>query len=310
MHTQSLTEVVDLYCALNSAVTSSGTRRLYMFAVRSYEKYLQRPGTLADLDDVTFAKFRDWRAAQVKHDTLRGECCKLLALWRWCASGKRRWIEEPEVTAPPQVYSPPKALTEEQLARLWKAAAAYRYRIGTAPGNLYLVALLYVLWDTSERIGAVHQIQWQDVDLRQLWLTVPASVRKGGRQGRAYKIRSATGDALERLRGACDGPTVFGGADLRTIWHCFGHLRIAADLPAFARPHTIRKSHASYLTAMGGDARMSLGHASDATTNNSYIDPTIASRGRQPADILFDPGLARRKWWRWWANSQGDESPR
>lgn len=296
-----LAEAVDQYCTFNTKVTSAGTRKLYGYAVLSYQRFLARSGIVADLNDVTFVKFREWRQAKVAHDTLRGECCKLLALWRWCASGKRRWIDEPEVDAPGQQYRAPQALDEKQLARLWYAAQHYRYRMGPVPGSVYLTALLYTLWDTSERIGAVHRIEADMVDLHKLWVTVPPSIRKGGKQGRAYKIRQATADAIARLREVYDGPTVFGAVDLRTVWHCFGHLRIAADLPRKTTPHTLRKSHASHLERLGGDARASLGHGSEATTSRHYLDPTITSRGKQPADLLFDPGRpADRPWWRRW----------
>lgn len=58
--------------------------------------------------------------------------------------------------------------------------------------------------------------------------------------------------------------------------------------------HLIRRSHASHLTVVGGDARQSLGHSSEAVTDKSYRDPRITNRGLSRAicySIRFRGGV-------------------
>src|SRR5690606_36013386 len=102
MNNQTLFEVLDDYAAIVGI--SSDTKRLHRICLTHFERFLKHEPTLVDLNDLTVAKFIEWRTVRVSHETLRGDCCKLLALWRWCAGGKRRWIDPPEIKAPQPVY--------------------------------------------------------------------------------------------------------------------------------------------------------------------------------------------------------------
>jgi integrase len=286
--TMLLRAILDDYAAINGI--TAGTKRLYTICLKHLERSLGHEPTLEDLNDLTYAKFVDWRKPNVAHETLRGDCNKLLALWRWCSTGKRRWVEPPEVKAPDPSWRLPKALDKEQLERLWEVASVYPKLVGTLPGNVVLTALLYTLWDTSERIGAVHQIHRENIDLKGAWLFVEPDTRKGGKEGRLYKIRPATVAALEKLLLIYEGEQPFAECALNNYYKHWPYLRSEAELPKWATPHTIRKSHASHLTRLGGDARLSLGHCTDAVTNRHYIDRRIAGDGKQPCDLLFDPG--------------------
>lgn len=295
MNTEKLRAIVDLYCTI-TAVTS-GTKRLHLICLTHLEKYLGREAIVADLNDLTYSRFVAWRSTQVAAETLRGDCNKLLALWRWCSGGNRRWVDAPEVKAPAPQYRLPKALDKEQLERLWRVAKTYPKLVGSLPGNVVLLAFLYVLWDTSERIGAVYKISRENIDLPRGYIMIDPESRKGGKQGRLYKIRPATVAALARLLAVYPGPIPFAECSINNYYQHWNYLRSEAGLPRWATPHTIRKSHASHLVALGGDARASLGHSSDVITNRHYVDSRIASQGKQPADILFDPGDSK-PWWR------------
>lgn len=294
MKSEKLRAVAETYCTV-TAVTS-GTKRLHLITLTHLERYLERPAIVGDLCDLTYARYVEYRKPKVQHETLRGECNKLLALWRWCAGGNRRWIDAPEVKAPLPNFRLPKALEREQLERLWKVAAIYPRLVGTLPGNIVMLALLYVLWDSSERIGACHKIQRDNIDLKRGFIMVEPESRKGGRQGRLYKIRPATAKALNRLLAIYDGPLPFAECSLTNLYKHFPYLRAEAGLPRWVTFHTLRKSHASHLVAGGGDARLSLGHSSDVITNRHYLDPKITGKGNQPCDILFDPG--QQSWWK------------
>jgi len=294
MRTEKLESTIDLYCTITGV--TKGTKRLHEIWLLHLERMLRRVAIVDDFSDLNYAKYVEYRTPKASHETIRGECCKLLAVWRWCAGGNRRWIDFPEVKALLPQYRLPKALDKEQLERLWQAARTYPKIVGTLPGNLVFTALLYVLWDTSERIGAVHKIHRDNIDLVRGWVMIDPTDRKGGRQGRLYKIRPATVTALRDLMQAFNGPQPFGECTANNLYQHFPYLRTAANLPRWVTFHTIRKSHASHLTAMGGDARLSLGHSSDVITNRHYIDSRIAGEGKSPSDILFDPG--QRSWWK------------
>ena len=296
MTRQSLRTILADYAAITGI--QPDTRRLHEICLTHLERFLGHEPLVADLTDLTYARFVAWRSPRVAHETLRGDCNKLLALWRWCAGGKRRWCDAPEVKAPAPSHRLPQALDKEQLERLWKVAQVYPRLVGTLPGNVVLTAWLYVLWDTSERIGAVHQIRRDNCDLRDGWIMIEPEHRKGGSQGRLYKIRPATVRALERLLAVYPGDQPFAECSLCNYYKHWPVLRAEAALPRWATPHTFRKSHASHLTAAGGDARASLGHSSDVVTVRHYIDPRISKRGVEPCDVLFDPG--DHHWWQRW----------
>ena len=290
--------ILEDYAAITGI--SGDTKRLHLICLTHFERFLNREPLIADLNDLTYAKFVAWRSPKVSQETLRGDCCKLLALWRWCSGGKRRWIDPPEVKAPQPAYRLPKALDREQLERLWKVATTYPQRVGTLPGHIVLTAWLYVLWDTSERIGAVHHIRRDDIDLARGWIMVNPEVRKNGREGRLYKVRPAAVQALKRLLEIYEGEMPFAECSLSNWYKHWAVVRNKAGLPRWATPHTIRKSHASHLVASGGDARASLGHSSDVVTNRHYLDARITGEGKSPCDLLFDPGESciEPPWWR------------
>lgn len=297
-----LRAILDDYAAVTAI--KPDTRRLHEIGLAHFERFLNHEPLLADLNDLTVAKFLQWRAGKVRQETLRGDACKLLALWRWCAGGKRRWCDPPEVKAPPPSHRLPQALDREQLERLWGVARLYPNRVGTLPGHIVLTAWLYVLWDTSERIKAVYLIERDYIDVKGGWITIEPEVRKGGREGRLYKIRDKTVAALGKLLEVYQGERPFGECSLCNFYKHWAVMRNEAGLPRWATPHTIRRSHASHLVASGGDARASLGHSSDVITNRHYVDPRISGSGKQPCDLLFDPGKTelpgKPSWWRKW----------
>jgi integrase len=255
---------------------------------------------VADLDDAVFAGWLQARAQQVARETVRGEAAKLLALWRWCSEPRRGWVLAPEITAPEQFIQVPQALDATQLRSLWQCAASLQGSVGDVPASIYWPALLYMLWDTSERITPVHRFSREDLQGR--WLTVYPHSRKGRvKFGRAYKISRAGAAAIRKLLAATPVNQPFQLLSTNALYKQFRRIRATAEMPQWCTFHTIRRSHASHLTAAGGDARQSLGHSSDAVTDRSYRDPRICAGGsRQPSDLLFDPlGWWHRMWARW-----------
>ena len=73
---------------------------------------------------------------------------------------------------------------------------------------------------------------------------------------------------------------------ISTFYNRLNRLLKAAHLPTDRRSkcHRVRRTHASYLTAAGGDATQSLGHSSPKTTAG-YLDPRICGTQRA-VDLL------------------------
>ena len=288
MQQEKLIFAVEKYCAVKTLCPS--TKKLYRRAVAVYGEFLKREPLIGDLEDVQFSRWMESRCQQVARETLRGEAAKLLAVWRWAAMPKRAsWgVLAPEIQSPESFYTVPRALTRKQLRTLFRYVSQMDDYIVLIPSNIYLLALLYLAWDTSERIGAL--LKFERGDLNGRWLTVYPGNRKGRiKYGRTYKLRRSTVRHLNRLLGYTNANKPFQLVKAATLYKRFRRIREAAGLPQWTTFHSIRRSHASHLHAAGGDARQSLGHSTDAVTIRSYLDPTLCQKGKAPSSLLFDP---------------------
>lgn len=295
---QMLAELTDRYIATNQSVQSSRTIRSHRTNEALFSDYLGRPAKVSDLTDETVGGYWRVRGGQVGRNTLNGEASTLLALWRWAAL--RALVAPPTIRAPSRTRRTPQALTREQVVALWTTAAKTPQMVGDLPGKVYWPALLYVLWQTGERIGAVRRLEWDSIDLDRGWIIYPASTRKFGQEELARPITQTATKALRSLRRV--SPDAPFDAVPSTAWYALWHaLRAEAGLPSWVTPHSIRKSVASHLPSLD-DACEMLGHSSSATTRANYRDPRVAG-GPQLVDKLFDPmeGQPRRRWLGWFA---------
>lgn len=267
-------------------------------AARAFRLTLGREPLLSDLTEENLNRFvRERFKHRIKQNTIRGECHKLLALSNWGA--KRGYCQPVEFDPPAPVIESPIAFTESELRRMIAAAHAYRHSIGDAPGSTFLLAMIGVIWDTGERIGAVRALQWGSINLPDRWVTFPARTRKGGCAGRTRRLSKPSVQHLEKLSGCvAEGP--FSGVHKQTIYTHFRKLLISAGLPHDRQhmTHALRRSHASYLALAGGDAVASLGHSTEAMTRKHYYDPRIVERVAA-CDML--PQIEGKPWWKFWA---------
>lgn len=285
-----LREALAAYLAANQRVQSPKTMAGYHAILRHFADHLGRDATTEDLTDVAVGGWIRHRLTQVSRNTANGEAATLLAFWRWCALHGH--CKPPTIRPPSRTRKTPQALTEEQVVALWRAAANSPMMLGSVPGSIYWPALLYVLWQTAERIGAVRALDWRCLDLDSGWVVFPASTRKGGVQDLPRPLTRSAVAALVRLREVSpDAPfAALAGSGWYAHWHA---LTASAGLPEWVTPHTIRKSVASHLPSLDAACEM-LGHSSQSITQRSYRDPRV-SRGKRLVDKLFDPG--RRRWW-------------
>lgn len=280
----------DQFLPCRLSLASPQTVYQYRLNLRRFEEFLKRAPTLDDLTDANLGQACAW-LQRVKHlsaataSKLRENLCTV-----WKFANRRRlvdtWPELPQIRVPTRV---PRALTRDELNRLWRYVERLPGELDGVPANLWFQSLVAVMFFTGERIGALVQTEWSQVDLHGGWIVVRAEQRKGRLSDRLYEL----GDqALEALRQASAPPRklVWPWPYYPTyLWQQWKGILRRAGVPELGF-HAVRKSHASYLEAAGGDAQRSLGHR-DAATTGIYLDPRIVG-GESPVKRLWRLGDA------------------
>jgi integrase len=274
---------------------SENTSRLYAAAIGAFSRTLRRRATLADLDDLTLASFLERRAMVDRRSpyTVERERSALMALAR-LAFERRLLASMP--TCPPGKLPRrvPKAWTAEEFARLVAAARGMNGRVGANQESVFWPAILFVAWETGERVSAIMAARARDLVRRpdgSATLAVSPESRKGGREGRVYDLSPATAEALARL--SPDGrDALFEWPYSRThLWGRLGAILRRAGLSGRRVGfHQIRRTAASHFAAAGGSAAEFLGHAAgsgDRVATRWYVDPTLLPR--RPAWQLLPP---------------------
>jgi integrase len=222
-------------------INADTTRTHYRYAVRELSELLGRDPVIADLTDDNLAGIvQQMRRKGRAPETINGVTGKLRSLWTWLA--KRRIVEQfPTLANVKEPRRVPKAWTRAELVALLTACRRCR-------NAEWWVSLHLVIWDTSERIGAVLAIRrdwlnWQTGDL-----LIPAEYRKGQEQDMAYRLHPETVATLRNVRDD--------GSDLlfprkcctATIYDRYKKIRKAAGLATDRKSafHRMRRSVASH----------------------------------------------------------------
>jgi integrase len=198
------------------------------------------------------------------------------------AKGKGRRVRE---RTPQRSYLE----TAAQIAALLEAAGEHDHEARATASHLHRRAMLAVLVFAGLRIGELVALRWRDVDLAAGWLHVGESKTDAGR--RQVKIRGALRDSLVALR-ACHPQTppegfVFptrAGAEQSTNNVRSRVLKRAVEranenlakqdllpLPERITPHSLRRTFASVLYALGEDPGVVMDEM-------GHTDPALALR--------------------------------
>lgn len=282
-----LSEASQRYALANLRSASSQSLRLWEIALRWFDRCLGRPAELTDLNDESVARFILWRRKTVSAGTINRDLGTILALWRWCH--RQRLVDVwPTIELEPVPARTPIAWTRREFNRLYHVAMTQRGDIGNVRADVWWPALLLVLYDTGERIGAVLRLVWNDVDLRGRWIRFPAENRKGRTRDSLARIAPDTVTHLRRLRRS-PGPVFPWPYGYTYVWFRYGRLLREAGLPddRARKFHCVRKTTASHLEALGGNATDALRHSSRRITL-LYLDPKI-TKPAQPIDRLWRP---------------------
>jgi integrase len=278
-----LTTLLDtIYVPLRLRGRSQESVRLLRHAITQFSRWLGRPAVLDDLEDLTVSQFLTHRGQRLSPNSVARERSGLLALWN-LAQGRGLVRLRPSVSPELVPQATPRAFTTDELTRLAEAARQASGWVGPVPASVFFPALVAVALETGERINAIMSTP------RSCWrrptLTVPAHVRKGGRQERVYELSPEASDLVDRVA-AHTGPTVFfwvaSGTALRKRWKTLTRRAGLGD-GRDVQFHALRRSTASHLAAAGFDATAFLGHSSDRITRRSYLDPRVVEAGRPKA---------------------------
>ena len=168
---------------------------------------------------------------------------------------------------------------DQGAARLYRACRSYRGCLQGVPLALWWMGFHLVLWDTGERTTATLSMRWEWLDLTTGRLRVPAKSRKRGLKPALYQLTEPTLIVL-RAFAKPKGPVFPCGKSQSSFYHRYERLLKKAGLPCdrSCKPQKMRRSFASWIAALGGDASAALMHDSPETTRKAYIDPLIAAR--------------------------------
>lgn len=273
----------DFYRPLRLRGRSANTARLYGCTIRAFERWLRYDPTLADLTDLTISRFLEHRATYRSPYTAEKERTQLLSLWRFAAD--RGFLKDrPCVPPAPLPDRIPTAWTLEQLQALMRSAAATRGLVGKVPAGVWYAALLSVLWETAERIGAILQCRVEDFAAPVL--NVCAEYRKGGKRDRVYRLSPKTCELVSQARG--ERHVFEWPLSHEYLWTKYRDVVARAGLGHGRKCgfHQLRRSSASHFAALGGDAVKLLDHSSPRITQRWYLDRRLTDRDPPPCEVL------------------------
>lgn len=279
----------DFYRPLKLRGRSENTSRLYHNTLKQYSKYLGRQATIEDdLNDLQVSRYLEHRSRERSILTAEKERSQICALWR-CAADRRLTDLRPCVPKTQIPFRVPTAWSIDQLKALLATAKALPGKVGDVPAHVWFTALIQVLWQSAERVGAILSVTKEDYT--RPMILVRAECRKGGKRDKLYTFSDSVCDLLDVLKRSGNGPKLFAWPrQYEYLWNRFGKIVKAAGLEGGRRSkfHQLRRSAATHFAARGGDPTALLDHSSPRVTK-AYLDPRFIDTGPKPCDIL--PGL-------------------
>lgn len=255
------------------------TVSMFEGVIRQLSRFLDRPAKLKDLNDVTIASFVDWRCDQVGSKyTIHKEVGQIKAMWHFAASKNNpatgeRWVSEtPEI---PRIQKPeldPTAYTADELNSLLDACGRFtRYTYCGVQSGLWWSALHAVLLDTGERINAVLQVKFSDLDGDVIKFR--PETRKGGCKLNIKRLSQPTMNLINQVRTISRDKIFPWDYSPGVIYQHYKIIRDDAGVYVAGQAfHKLRKTLATFVAVGGGNAQQALGHSSSATTERHYLD--------------------------------------
>jgi integrase len=262
----------------------------FRLSLARFREHLGHEPTIADLTGVTVQRFLSARKAKVSVATALKDRTHIAALWNHLFRLRR--VEVAPAAVLPPMRAPrrvPRAYRDHEVSAILRECLATRGGIDGRPASIWHASLVRAAFETAERVGALLQVEWRDVDLHERTILLRAETRKGSHADLMRPISAETAAWIAQLRRDA--------GDRRRVWnwdrypsHLWHHLRaICKRAGVQCRGyHGLRRAAASYIAAAGGlgEAATALGHASPTTTQQHYVDQTIAKPTRSHLDML------------------------
>ena len=271
-------------------------------AINRFDVFLGRESLLSDLTETTMATFlADGLKRGLSPVTCNMRAKHLATIWR-LARRKRATLsgDVPEdldgLSYLRVVYKLPRAWLPEEMDRILQSCRLSRGSIVGIDSAAWWEALILTLYDTGLRRTAAFAIRFDEIDLAEKMLRVPAE-RMKNRTEQYFRLSEQTLQAIA----ACSRPPralVFPWPfhHHRALYDRLRRILIRAGLPAGREDlfHKIRRTTGSQLAMIVGEhaAIQQLGHK-HAGTIKRYIDPRFTSN-HHGALLLPRPNLPSR----------------
>ncbi len=278
----------NLYRPLRLRGKSPKTVLLYHCLFRTFGRFLGRDATLTDLDELVLARYLEHRITKVAPLTVEHERQQLMAV---SGLAWERRLLEVKPTCPPGLIPEraPVAWSIEQMAHLMAVAGDRKtyQRLADFYTRLF-PAMISVIWETGERIGAIRDVD--RADFMRPHLLVRSELRKGRKRDRVYNLSPATCDRLDALPPSENGKLFYWPFSVTFLQIGFRRVIKKAGLNVEGKKrmlfHQIRRTALTHYQAAGGNACEMADHSSDKITKRWYLDPRITDKGQKPCDVL------------------------
>ena len=281
MSAMTVREVTERYALLREL--KPATVVLYRMLWDRFEKYLGRPATVEDFDDLVVARYLRWRAETVawagrtpSPATTRKDRTMIAAVWTYAAK-KKMTADFPEL---PRVKVPERlpigrAYTADDVGKLIRSAKKRIGKVGGLPAKWWWPTLLYAALCTGERFTALTSLRWGQVDLERRRLLFLALTRKGSTRDLERSITPQLAEMMAEQRRGPDDLVWPWDRRTRSQWASLKVLCGTAEVK-YRGFHGLRRSAASYAAAKHGTeaATMMLDHY-DPRLQRVYVDPLI-----------------------------------
>lgn len=268
----------DVYAPAKSL--RPGSRALALGAVAKLRKCLGRDARVGEGRSRLVDRFRDWLAGQVTAGAMAGTTANchlryLRAIINYAA--KRRAVKRlPTLEFLPEPESEVEAWAPEDLARIEAQTRTFTGSVGQVPAAIWWTAWALVISRIGCRVGAMMAATREDYSRGVLLLRAEHQKQKRD-QRLALPPRAAA--AVERLLESHQEAILFPWPhdphrpdEKRNFKTLFAHFRkrilgpCGLTLPRGVRTRQFRRTVATLLDDVNGDARKQLGHASERTT--------------------------------------------
>jgi len=261
------------------------TRALYEMMWNRFERFLQRPATIADLNVDTVAEYIEWRKLTPgwrgrvpKPATVKRDRNMIRATWEYAA--RRKFADDfpdlPTVRVPESIPKG-RAWTAEEASALIRQAKKRIGHVGGLPASWWWPTLLYAAACTAGRFEELTSIKWAQVDLERHTMLFLAHTRKGSTRDIVRSIRPQLAEMLAEHRRGDEDLVWPWDRKSRSQWASLQVLCRTAGVEYRGRGfHGFRRMAASFAAAKFGRAAATelLDHY-DPRLQRVYVDPVI-----------------------------------